>query len=106
MELEGSSLCSQKPTTGPYPEPSESNEVNMDSTKYMNMIKEKGKGKVVPVLPLTAHHAMKVYWGSGSTAFSTWYGRWHMNMIQNQNQRYPVNHYCLDLIPYLERQIS
>jgi hypothetical protein len=25
------------------------------------------KGKVVPVLPLTEHHAMKAYWGSGST---------------------------------------
>jgi hypothetical protein len=24
MELEGSSLCSQKPATGPYPEPAES----------------------------------------------------------------------------------
>jgi hypothetical protein len=28
----------------------------------------KSKGKVVPVLPLTEHHAMKAYWGSGSTA--------------------------------------
>jgi len=26
------------------------------------------KGKVVPVLPLTEHHAMKAYWGSGCTA--------------------------------------
>jgi hypothetical protein len=25
----------------------------------------KGKGKVVPVLFLTEHHAMKAYWGSG-----------------------------------------
>jgi len=25
----------------------------------------KGKGKTVPVLPLTEHHAMKAYWGSG-----------------------------------------
>jgi hypothetical protein len=25
----------------------------------------KGKGKVVPVLPLNEHHAMKAYWGSG-----------------------------------------
>jgi hypothetical protein len=25
----------------------------------------KGKGKVVPVLFLTQHHAMKAYWGSG-----------------------------------------
>jgi hypothetical protein len=25
-------------------------------------IKVKGKGKVVPVLPLTQHHAKKVYW--------------------------------------------
>jgi hypothetical protein len=31
-------------------------------------ITRKGKGKVVPVLPLTEHHAMKVYWGSGGTA--------------------------------------
>jgi len=28
----------------------------------------KGKGKVVPVLFLTEHHAMKAYWGSGDTA--------------------------------------
>jgi hypothetical protein len=28
----------------------------------------KAKGKVVPVLPLTEHHAMKAYWGSGGTA--------------------------------------
>jgi hypothetical protein len=27
----------------------------------------KVKGKVVPVLPLTEHHAMKAYWGSGGT---------------------------------------
>jgi hypothetical protein len=27
-----------------------------------------GKVKVVPVLPLTEHHAMKAYWGSGGTA--------------------------------------
>jgi hypothetical protein len=27
----------------------------------------KGKGKVVPVLPLTEHHAMEAYWGSGGT---------------------------------------
>jgi hypothetical protein len=26
------------------------------------------KGKVVPVLFLTKHHAMKLYWGSGSIA--------------------------------------
>jgi hypothetical protein len=25
------------------------------------------KGKVALVLPLTEHHAMKAYWGSGST---------------------------------------
>jgi hypothetical protein len=28
----------------------------------------KVKGKVVPVLPLTEHHTMKAYWGSGGTA--------------------------------------
>jgi hypothetical protein len=28
----------------------------------------KVKGKVVPVLPITEHHAMKAYWGSGGTA--------------------------------------
>jgi len=28
----------------------------------------KGKGKVVPVLLLTEHHAMNAYWGSGSIA--------------------------------------
>jgi hypothetical protein len=26
------------------------------------------KGKVVPVLPVTEHHAMKAYWGSAGTA--------------------------------------
>jgi len=26
------------------------------------------KGKVVPALTLTEHHAMKAYWGSGGTA--------------------------------------
>jgi hypothetical protein len=30
-------------------------------------IKGKGKGKAVPVLPLTEHHPMKAYWGSGGT---------------------------------------
>jgi len=28
----------------------------------------KVKGKVVPVLLLTEHHAMKAYWGSGGIA--------------------------------------
>jgi hypothetical protein len=28
----------------------------------------KGKGKVVPVLPPTEHHAMKAYWVSEGTA--------------------------------------
>jgi len=28
----------------------------------------KGKGKLVPVLPLTEHHGMKAYWGSGGAA--------------------------------------
>jgi hypothetical protein len=31
-------------------------------------VKVKVKGKVVPVLPLTEHHAMKAYWGSRGTA--------------------------------------
>jgi hypothetical protein len=30
--------------------------------------KGKGKGKVVPVLFLTEHNAMKAYWGSGGIA--------------------------------------
>jgi len=29
-----------------------------------NVILVKGKGKVVPVLLLTEHHATKAYWGS------------------------------------------
>jgi hypothetical protein len=28
----------------------------------------KGKGKVVPVIFLTEHHAMKAYWGNGGIA--------------------------------------
>jgi len=31
------------------------------------MIKSKKKGKVVPVLPPTEHHAMKAHWRSGGT---------------------------------------
>jgi hypothetical protein len=31
-------------------------------------VSAKSKGKVVPVLPLTEHHAMKAYWGIGGTA--------------------------------------
>jgi hypothetical protein len=34
----------------------------------MMMAKVKGKGKVVPVLFLIEHHAMKAYWGSGDIA--------------------------------------
>jgi hypothetical protein len=34
----------------------------------MAMIFNKGKGKVVPVLFLTEHDAMKAYWGGGSIA--------------------------------------
>jgi hypothetical protein len=34
----------------------------------LNAASKKLKGKVVPVLPLTEHHAMKAYWGSGGTA--------------------------------------
>jgi hypothetical protein len=29
---------------------------------------DKGEGKVVPLLFLTEHHAMKAYWGSGGIA--------------------------------------
>jgi len=32
------------------------------------VIKGKYQGKVVPVLFLTEHHAMKAYWGSGGIA--------------------------------------
>jgi hypothetical protein len=39
------------------------------STNVSHMlVKVKVKGKVVPVLPLTEHHAMKVCWGNGGTA--------------------------------------
>jgi hypothetical protein len=34
----------------------------------MQMWPVKDKDKVVPVLPLTEHHVMKTYWGSGGTA--------------------------------------
>jgi hypothetical protein len=30
--------------------------------------KRQGKGKIVPVLSLSEHHAMKAYWKSGSIA--------------------------------------
>jgi hypothetical protein len=33
-----------------------------------SLINSEGKGKVVPVLFLTEHNAMKAYWGSGSIA--------------------------------------
>jgi hypothetical protein len=32
-----------------------------------NIIMDKGKGIVVPVLFLTEHHSMKAYWGSRGT---------------------------------------
>jgi hypothetical protein len=32
------------------------------------VLRKEGKGKVVPVLYLTEHHAMKTYWGSGGIA--------------------------------------
>jgi hypothetical protein len=35
---------------------------------FMIYLLYKGKGKVVPVLFLTEHHAMKAYWGSGGIA--------------------------------------
>jgi len=44
--------------------------------KFLHLLSENGgggddvkvKSKVLPVLPLTEHHAMKAYWGSGGTA--------------------------------------
>jgi hypothetical protein len=33
--------------------------------EHIHKQRGKGKGKVVPVLLLTEHHAMKAYWGSG-----------------------------------------
>jgi hypothetical protein len=39
-----------------------------DYSKILGVYEKKVKDKVVPVLPLTEHHAMKAYWGSGSTA--------------------------------------
>jgi hypothetical protein len=38
----------------------------MTSQKYVKI--GKCKGKVVPVLFLTEHHAMKTHWGSGGIA--------------------------------------
>jgi hypothetical protein len=35
---------------------------------FIILLREKYKGKVVPVLFLTEHHAMKEYWGSGGIA--------------------------------------
>jgi hypothetical protein len=35
---------------------------------YVSPIKRKVKGKIVPVLFLTEHHAMRAYWGSGGIA--------------------------------------
>jgi hypothetical protein len=36
----------------------------MRDCNISNMLKVKGKGKVVCVLFLTEHHAMKAYWGA------------------------------------------
>jgi hypothetical protein len=36
--------------------------VEENNTQIINN-KVKDKGRVVPVLPLTEHHAMKAYWG-------------------------------------------
>jgi hypothetical protein len=52
METEGSSPCSQKPATGPYPKPAESSSPHRSLSPCV----------------LTKHHAMKVYWGSGCIA--------------------------------------
>jgi len=38
-----------------------------DRVTLMPLVKVK-KGRVVPVLFLTKHHALKAYWGSGSIA--------------------------------------
>jgi hypothetical protein len=35
----------------------------MEETAFIYDMEGKGKGKVVPVLFLTEHHAMKAYWG-------------------------------------------
>jgi hypothetical protein len=43
-----------------------SSEIWMVLMKEVNF--EGGKGKVVPVLFLTEHHTLKVYWGSGGIA--------------------------------------
>jgi hypothetical protein len=36
---------------------------NLYASSNITRVKGKGKGKVVPVLLLTDHHAMKAYWG-------------------------------------------
>jgi hypothetical protein len=42
--------------------------VAFSSLPPLSPLKGKGKGKVVPVLFLTEHHAMKAYRGSGGIA--------------------------------------
>jgi len=44
--------------------------MNLNQVLTTNTVKDKDKdkGKVVPVLLLTEHHAMKAYWGSGGIA--------------------------------------
>jgi hypothetical protein len=40
----------------------------MKPYRKQQLTRIKGFSKVIPVLPLTEHHAMKAYWGSGDTA--------------------------------------
>jgi hypothetical protein len=35
---------------------------------FIASFEKKGKGKIVPVLFLTEHHAMQAYWGNGGIA--------------------------------------
>jgi len=39
-----------------------------DRSHFLKTKQCRGKGKVVPVLLLTEHHAIKAYWGSGVVA--------------------------------------
>jgi len=39
-----------------------------DAVRIVEISQYKGKGKVVPVLFLTGHHAMEAYWRSGGVA--------------------------------------
>jgi hypothetical protein len=39
-----------------------------ENERFPEILKSDDKGKVVSVLSLTEHHAIKAYWGSGSIA--------------------------------------